>query len=184
MICFDQFFPDRVDSSDFVRAMRRVASSVTVVTTQGPAGCHGATVSAFCSVSAEPPQVLVCIRADSRIARTIRSNGCYCVNVLSGEASRVADRFAGRHDHRVSDRFDGIAIDVPSAAGPVIEGSTAFACELETVLPSGSHLICLGRVIQVKSGAKAPLAWMDGAYHQIIPHFGDDRLRTAAGTTR
>lgn len=183
MICFDQLFPERVDASDFVRAMRHVASSVTVVTTQGPAGCHGATVSAFCSVSADPPQVLVCVRADSRIARTIRSNGCFCVNVLAGEASLIADRFAGRHDDRVGDRFDGIAIDAPSAAGPVIDGSTAFACELESALPSGSHLICVGRVIQVKSGAKAPLAWMDGAYHRVIPRIESEVAQSVTETT-
>ena len=52
----------------YVHAMRRVASSVAVVTTDGPAGCHGATVSAFSSVSADPPTILVCLRGGSRIA--------------------------------------------------------------------------------------------------------------------
>jgi flavin reductase (DIM6/NTAB) family NADH-FMN oxidoreductase RutF len=43
----------------FIRAMRGVANSVAIVTTDGVAGRHGATVSAFCSVSADPPSVLV-----------------------------------------------------------------------------------------------------------------------------
>jgi flavin reductase (DIM6/NTAB) family NADH-FMN oxidoreductase RutF len=49
--------------------MRRVASSVTVVTTDGAAGRFGTTVSAFSSVSADPPTVLVCLFAQSRIAK-------------------------------------------------------------------------------------------------------------------
>ena len=57
---------------NFLQAMRRVASSVTVVTTDGPHGRHGATVSAFCSVSADPPSVLICLRADSRIESRIQ----------------------------------------------------------------------------------------------------------------
>ncbi len=173
MICFDQLLPDRVAATDFIRAMRRVASSVTVVTTQGPAGCHGATVSAFCSVSAEPPQVLVCLRGDSRIAQIIGDNGSFCVNVLPDAASDVADRFAGRDDNRVADRFDGIDVDAPSAAGPVIDGSTAFGCELETYFDAGSHRIFIGRVIQVCENAAEPLAWMDGSYHRVVPHAGE-----------
>ena len=170
MICFDQLLPERVAAADFVRAMRHVASSVTVVTSQGPAGYHGATVSAFCSVSAEPPQVLVCLRSDSRIAQIISRNGSFCVNVLPNVAQGVADRFAGRDDHRVTDRFDGIEVDDPSAAGPVIEGCTAFGCELATFFDSGSHRIFIGRVIQLHENMNEPLAWMNGSYHRVVPH--------------
>ena len=60
---------------DFINAMRTVASSVSVVTTDGPVGRHGATVSAFCSVSADPPTLLVCLNSGSRIARTVAENG-------------------------------------------------------------------------------------------------------------
>ena len=49
--------------------MRQVAATVTVVTTDGPAGQAGATVSAFSSLSADPPSVLVCLKADTRIAQ-------------------------------------------------------------------------------------------------------------------
>ena len=62
---------DLVSRERFVGAMREVAASVTVVTTDGPCGRHGATVSAFSSVSADPPTVLVCLHADSRIAKAV-----------------------------------------------------------------------------------------------------------------
>jgi len=66
--------------------MRQVAATVTVVTTDGPSGQAGATVSAFTSLSADPPSVLVCLRADSRIARAVQDNGVFCVNVLPEDA--------------------------------------------------------------------------------------------------
>ena len=95
---------DIVDRASFIKAMRNVANSVTVVTTNGEAGCHGGTVSAFCSVSADPPTVLVCLMDSSRIAQTTLQNGNFCVNVLPYASQHVADRFAGRHDNEVADR--------------------------------------------------------------------------------
>ena len=92
----------------FVRSMRRVASSVAVVATDGPAGCHGATVSAFSSVSADPPMILVCLRTGSRIAEAVAANGNLCVNVLPHDRPDLANRFAGRDDHLVEDRFSGV----------------------------------------------------------------------------
>ena len=84
-----------VDRDAFLAAMRQVAATVTVVTTDGLAGRAGATVSAFSSLSADPPSVLVCLRTDSRIARAVIENGAFCVNVLAEDAVEVARAFAG-----------------------------------------------------------------------------------------
>lgn len=153
----------------FIQAMRAVASSVTVVTTGGPAGRHGATVSAFCSVSADPPSVLVCLKADSRIARSVAANGAFCVNVLPDGREDVADRFAGRDDHRVADRFDGIACTGDPEAAPGIRGATAFFCSLRETVEFGSHRIFVGHVDRVREGAWEPLAYLNGAYHRVVP---------------
>lgn len=154
----------------FISAMRRVAASVTVVTTDGVAGRAGATVSAFSSVSADPPTVLVCLYAQSRIAGFIQENNRFCVNVLPEGSSDIADRFAGRHDASVRDRFDGIEVFAPKGHAPVIDGATAFQCDLQRVVTSGSHVIVLGHVLGVLDGAAAPLAYREGAYHRVVPH--------------
>lgn len=155
---------------DFISAMRRVAASVTVVTTDGAAGRAGATVSAFSSVSADPPTVLVCLAAHSRIAGVVQGNKRFCVNVLPEGLSEIADRFAGRHDGVVTDRFDGIELFAPRGAAPMIDGATAFQCEVEQVIRSGSHVIVLGHVQEVLDGAAPPLAYREGAYHRVVPH--------------
>lgn len=149
--------------------MRRVAASVTVVTTDGPAGRQGATVSAFSSVSADPPTVLICLFADSRIARAVAANGRFCVNVLPEDCSAIADRFAGRDDGCITDRFAGIDL-MPGPGLPCIAGATVFSCGLDRTLRSGSHLIMTGRVADVTDEGAPPLAYREGGYHRVIPH--------------
>src|ERR1700733_7488104 len=79
----------------FVGAMRRVATSVAVVTTDGPHGRFGVTVSAVASVSADPPIILVCINKRSPAVQAIEKNGSLTINLLSAEQSSIADVFAG-----------------------------------------------------------------------------------------
>ena len=58
----------------FIAAMRQVAAGIAVVTTNGPAGRHSATDSTFCSVSADPPTVLICLGTERRIAKAVEQN--------------------------------------------------------------------------------------------------------------
>ena len=160
---------DAADRAAFIGAMRAVASSVTVVTTDGPAGRHGTTVSAFCSVSADPPSALVCLRSDSRIARLVAANGAFCVNVLPQARQDIADRFAGRHDAEVHDRFSGIALDPDDGGGPALAGATCFWCRLERTVDIGSHGIFISEVRRVRAGSASPLAYLNGGYHAVVP---------------
>ena len=158
-----------VDRDAFLAAMRLVASTVTVVTTDGAAGKVGATVSAFTSLSADPPSVLVCLRSDSRIARSVAENGGFCVNVLSEDAVEVARAFAGPSPDNPEDRFAGL--DITAAPhGPILPRATAFACALTEEVIHGSHAICIGRVIAISNAGHKPLAYLSGDFHIVRPH--------------
>src|SRR5690554_4667739 len=85
-----------VSAEAFVGAMRVQATAVNVVTSDGPAGRVGVTVSAMSSVSAEPPLILACVNRRSPCVTTIRQNGVFCINALSAGQSHLADTFAGR----------------------------------------------------------------------------------------
>ena len=162
---------------EFIEALRGVASSVSVVTTDGAAGRHGATVSAFCSVSADPPTLLVCLRGESRIARTVLDNGRFCVNVLEQSADAVAERFAGRADSGVPDRFAGLPVVSQAGLSPVLGvAARAFSCDVLEAIPSGSHVVVIGRVCDVLSRGERPLTYLDGGYGSIF--------RQAAATQR
>ncbi|WP_350334012.1 flavin reductase family protein [Coralliovum pocilloporae] len=152
--------------ADFIKAMRRVISSVTVVTTDGPSGRFGATVSAFSSVSADPPMVLVCLHKEPSVARAVEQNGVFNVNILPETASAIANRFAGLDDDRVSDRFSGVSC---SGQPPAIDHATVFICSVDRVLDAGSHLVVFGRVDGVRDASVDPLAYFDGAYRRVMP---------------
>ncbi len=155
----------KLERSDFIAAMRHVANSVSVVTTAGKAGRHGATVSAFCSVSADPPTALVCLHAKSRIADLVLKNRKF--NILAADNRHFAERFAGMHDRHVSDRFDGIDID--QQAVPELPGATVLGCVIDQSIHSGSHQVVIGTVQSVINGRNHPLTYLDGAYHQVLP---------------
>ena len=152
----------------FIGAMRHVAATVTVVTTDGPVGRMGATVSAFTSLSADPPSVLVCLRSDSRIAAAVRGNGVFCVNVLPEDAVTVARAFAGVFDDDQADRFGGLDVTL-TEAGPILPRATAFSCRLNRTVEHGSHAICIGDVTGISNAGEKPLTYMSGTFHVVHP---------------
>ncbi len=158
-----------VDSDAFIAAMRQVAATVTVVTTQGPGGCAGATVSAFTSLTVDPPSVLVCLRADSRIARSVLDNRVFCVNVLPEDATDVARAFAGPSPEDPAARFRGLDI-IEGAHGPLLPRATTFSCTLSEHVLHGTHAICIGAVRAISGGGERPLTYLGGDYHRVRPH--------------
>jgi len=157
-----------VERAAFIDAMRNVASTVTVVTTDGPAGRAGLTLSAMCSLSADPPSVLVCIHRLSHVLQAIRVNKSFCVNLLGPEHLHIADVFAGRVAELRDDRFACATWTTGSSGAPVLaHGVAALDCELAEFKPFASHEIVIGRVLDVYNHQRAPLLYMDRSYHSI-----------------
>ncbi len=153
----------------YLSHMRQVANSVAVVTTDGDCGLHGATVSAFCSVSADPPTLLVCLNANSRIARSVSGNGKFCINVLSQELRYMAERFAGNQDAELPDRFDGIDCVHPVGLCPAISNALSFQCDVVHENLSGSHRIFIGAVTGMDGQITQPLIYLDRTFRSISP---------------
>ena len=159
-----------VERHEFIRAMRRVATSVSIVTTDGPGGRQGATISAFVSVSADPPSFLLCLRSDSRMCQAVHANRTLCVNVLSEDCESIARRFAGADDAHVTSRFEGISFISNSNYGPVFAGATSFSGTLTNVIHHGTHDIIICNVELVSEGSELPLAYLAGRYRRISDH--------------
>lgn len=153
--------------STFLEGMRHVATSVTIVTTDGPAGRHGATVSAFSSVSADPPTVLVCLRSDSRICSAVSRNRVFTVSVLPEHDQDLARAFAGEFDASVADRFDGIDVETFPSLAPGIQGASNFACTIVQLIVQHTHTIVIGHVAHVVAGRRSPLLYHDAGYRRL-----------------
>ncbi|GAA3676865.1 flavin reductase [Arthrobacter ginkgonis] len=156
---------------EFIAAMGRVATGVTVVSTGGEAGRFAQTVSAMCSVSADPRLVLVCINLRSPINEAIRAHGVFAVNVLGKQHDHVADTFAGR-PWPGKERWDfscGEWVEAPSGSPRIRDAVASFDCTVHEVVEAGTHLIYIGRVTDVESHESEPLIYSAQAYAKPEP---------------
>src|SRR5215218_10166562 len=98
------FFKMPVSPDEFKDALSRFASGVTVVSTKDASGkLHGITVSAFCSVSLEPPMVLICIEKATGSHSAFEESGVFIVNILSASQSSTSERFAAPFEDKFKD---------------------------------------------------------------------------------
>ncbi len=137
----------------FIEGMSRSAATVSVVATDGPAGRAGVTVSTLCSVSADPPQLLVCVHHRSAACDALRHNGRFSVNVLRDDQWAVSDSFAGRGAAPGGDKFACAEWTALSTGAPALVGAlVAYDCRLARHLRCGSHVIFIGDVVDVAIG--------------------------------
>jgi len=156
----------RVDSDSFKTAMRRWTSGVSVVTAQGADGPTGMTVSAFTSVSVEPPLVVVCLHGDTRTHTAVERAGVYAVNILSAAQEELSNRFASSQQ----DRFEGVATHAGSKGAPLLDGCLArLECEVVAAHTEGTHTLFVGRVVACDTSPGGPLLYGDGGYRRLLP---------------
>jgi flavin reductase len=164
--------------AQFIEGMSRAAFCVNVVTTDGPAGRAGVTISAMSSVSADGgnPTVLVCINQQSRTAAAILENRTFCINVLRDDHADIADRFGGRVNREDGDRFAGASwVEGGTRAPRLANAVAAFDCRLLSSELVGTHHVFIGAVGSVTTGSGTALVYADRAYgrtERIAPHAG------------
>lgn len=145
-----------VDRGTFRTAMSRLGAAVSVVTSDGPAGLCGTTVTAVSSVTDTPATLLVCVNRQAYANRLIKENGTLCVNVLAGDDMATANLFAGMTGVAMADRFEGLQRRSLVTGAPVLPGVlAAFDCTVQEVIEAGTHSIILARVEDIEIGPEA-----------------------------
>lgn len=154
-----------VSAEDFRSALSRFASGVTVVTTKDAAGrLHGITVSAFCSVSMEPPLILVCIEKTTGSHESLTESGIFTVNILSANEAQLSDHFASL----LENKLDGTAHNIGSNGIPYLSNALVnLECRLFRSLDGGDHSIFLGEVENVTVREGDPLVYFRSDYRTI-----------------
>jgi 4-nitrophenol 2-monooxygenase / 4-nitrocatechol 4-monooxygenase, reductase component len=154
-----------IGPDEFRRLLGHFATGVTVVTTCDLDGRPtGLTVSAFASLSLDPPLVLVCVDHKSQTYPALRERGHFVVNLLTADQEAVSRRFASTR----LDKFDEVPYR-PSAHGlPLIEAALAhIECVTVSTHLEGDHTIFVGRVEGASFGAGHPLLYYRGKYHRL-----------------
>lgn len=160
-----------VAAHDFVNAMGLAATGVSVVTTDGPAGRLGLTVSAVSSVSADPPLVLICVNRKSPAVAAIDGNGAFAVNLLAAHHQSYAETFSGRPREGRPFDFANHQWREGETGLPLVEEATAiFECDTHETVDAGTHRIYIGRVVAAHKGKAEPLIYCNRAFRRIATH--------------
>ena len=154
-----------ISNDEFRAALGRFASGVTVVTTRDKAGrLHGITVSAFSSVSLEPPLILVCIDKTTGSHRALGETDCFVVNVLREDQQHYSDLFASQFHNKFekieyADTADGI---------PVLKDALVnLECRLVNCHDNGDHTIFVGEILKTSVSDGKPLVYFHGNYRKL-----------------
>lgn len=180
----DPSWPGRVglvDEAAFRAAMRRLAGAVCIIATGEPGSRAGLTATAVCSITADPPRLLVCINRKTQAHASFAANGRLSVNVLASDAERLAKRFAGMvAQAHGEDRFSEGAWSQLAAVPVLADACAAFACQIAETIPAGTHSMFLCDVVAVHvphgtgSQVKDGLLYLDGHFRHLAPVSGSE----------
>lgn len=146
----------------FRRAMSYFATGITVVTTVHQNLFYGITVNAFCSVSLDPPLVLISIDKTSQTHSIIQQSKVYAVNILTAEQQYLSERFARKDTDQKS--FADILLRTAQTGAPLFdECMVRLDCRVVAEYEGGDHTLFLGEVLSL---AYPQTASLDGAHAQ------------------
>jgi 3-hydroxy-9,10-secoandrosta-1,3,5(10)-triene-9,17-dione monooxygenase reductase component len=154
-----------IDPDEFRRVLGHFATGVTIVTTcDGDAAPAGLTVSAFASLSLDPPLVLVCVDHKAQSYTALRESGRFAVNVLAVGQEAASRRFASTR----LDKFDGLPYHVSDFGVPLLDEALAhIECVKVSTHVEGDHTIFVGRVERAKASPGEPLLYYRGRYDRL-----------------
>ncbi|WFL78268.1 flavin reductase family protein [Altererythrobacter arenosus] len=157
-----------IGRDEFRAAMARIATAVSVITTDGPEGRHGMTASAVASVSDEPATILACIHRSTLMNSRLKSNGVMCVNVLSDRHDALSRLFANAGS-TLDERFASSAWDMLATGAPVMQDAAiALDCEIVEVAEVATHSVFFGELRALRLAESAsPLLYYNRGFHSI-----------------
>lgn len=142
---------------------RKFVSGVTAVTVQDASGrARGLAVSAYMSLSLDPPLVVVCVQNTSSTYPSLFEASHLGINILANDQRDIVDRFASKSD----DKFAGVTWHAGPAGSPLIDGASASVeAEIKERFRAKTHVVIIARVRHLEVSDVAPLAYMSGKFY-------------------
>lgn len=158
-----------MDSKDFRNAMKQQAGAVAIIATGTVGQRTGMTATAVCSLSDDPPMVLICVNKNASANIAIKSSRSFSVNFLCSQQEEIATCFAGMTGLKAEARFvHGEWVTLETGA-PVLTGALAsLDCELINEHQYATHSIFIGAVKSVLSGEEVEsLFYLRGKFTRL-----------------
>jgi 3-hydroxy-9,10-secoandrosta-1,3,5(10)-triene-9,17-dione monooxygenase reductase component len=159
--------------SDLTAAQWRAAmgcfpSGVTIVTTWDRDKPVGTTVNAFCSVSLDPPLLLICLDHANPALVPLQQCGVFGVNILSADSRELALHFSRSPEQ---DRFAGLSFHARQSGAPQLDVAPVFIeCAVERSHEGGDHRIVVGRGLHIEHASEMPpLLYHKGCFPKFEP---------------
>lgn len=154
---------------DFFRQVAgQFATGVSVVTTRSQGVLAGLTVNAFCSVSLDPPLVLVCVDLTSNTLPAIRESGIFAINILTIDQEYLSRCFATSNEDRF-EHFCHASFHTAATGSPIIDDALAFLdARVVAEYPGGDHVIFLGEVVAMGTEGRVSFALEEDTRHATI----------------
>lgn len=158
-------FPDN-HRANFVAQMRLVPGPVALVCSAYGDERTGMAATAWNSLCAEPPMLLVCVNRNASANEMIVSSGLFSVNLLSTNDVETVAIFSAQRGLSGAARFLDGQWNEGERGQPILKGAVAvFECALEAQHSHGTHDIFIGRVLHMtKTAGAKPLLYMNGGY--------------------
>lgn len=156
---------------DFRGAMRGLASGVSLVTTRGVDGApHGMAATAVNSLSAAPPQLLICVNKSASMHGPLLASGLFAVSLLAREQADLVGLFSSPDQRHL--RFAGAGWGQLVTGAPVqTEAIAALDCKIAQVIDAATHSLIIGAVIATRAAAQGaePLVYFQGGAGGFTP---------------
>jgi flavin reductase (DIM6/NTAB) family NADH-FMN oxidoreductase RutF len=160
--------PPVISSVEFRDALRHYPAGVTIVTIRQGDEVHGLTVSAFASVSAEPPLIVTVIDHRHKAYNLLEEpDAVFAVNILRQEQTGLSDRFAWLKE---GDRFDEGRWSTAVTGAPILVDALAWLdCRIHARYPAGTHSLYVGVVVAsaVPAPEHPPLVYWNRTYRHL-----------------
>lgn len=158
-----------ISSEAFRDALRHFPAGVTIVTIKSGETIHGLTVSAFASISPEPPLIMVAIDHRHSAYELLEQEGAvFAVNILHQDQVELSNRFAWLKDE---DRFDKGDWRTAVTGAPVLADALAWLdCTVHSRHVAGTHTIYIGEA-QASATPRAeetPLVYWNRGYRNLL----------------
>jgi flavin reductase len=155
-----------VTRQEYRDAMARFGAAVSVVTTDGPGGKRGFTASAVCSVTDDPPTLLVCVNRQNESHPALIANKVMAVNTLSADQQDLSNVFA---TGEAAKRFASGHWTTLRTGAPVLHGCVvSFDCRVAQITDVGTHSVVFAKVEAIRYGAtEAGLIYFGRGYHPV-----------------